>query len=134
MKSRAFNKVDVNYFTNTIIKSSENKVKLKDEISYYLNIPTRIRHYFPQLQGYEHDFSAYTLEYVPYKTLCELFLSDKLTFDEGKKITQQLLLILEDFHSYKESSTVEHLLSVYEFYINKTLERVEEFWTFGNRA
>lgn len=125
MQARIFNTISIDTEKGIFTKSSLNKTKLRDEIHYYLNLPPKVIDFFPRLLSYSKDYSTYSLEYLPYQTLEEMLLKDKLSLKEGKAILLQLLNILDDMHSFHPdfSYTKE---DIYNFYIKKTLSRMNE--------
>lgn len=125
MPSNIFNTIDIDYNSHTIIKSSENTSKLRNEINYYLNLPKSISAYFPALIEYKEDYSAYVSEYIPYRSLAELFISDELTLSKGKKILNTLLIVLKNIHSIKNTSP-QDVNDICDFYINKTFLKIEQ--------
>ena len=124
MQARAFNSISIKAREGLLTKSSCNVSKLKDEVNYYLNLPEKIAVFFPQLIDYKKDFSAYTVEYIPYKDLSELILSHKITEEEGEILLHKLVDVLDELHDYKPS-TLKKNLNIEEFYTKKTLERIE---------
>ena len=125
MKARAFNNISVDYENGTITKSSSNILKIKNEINYYLDLPPRISKFFPKLLGFKKDFTAYTIEYIPCKSLSELILEKKIKRKEAKSVFKKLFNILDEIHYFKP---VDHYpdTDVSNFYISKTLERLEQ--------
>ncbi|MGI4852222.1 MAG: aminoglycoside phosphotransferase family protein [Janthinobacterium lividum] len=124
MQSRAFNSISIKAREGLLTKSSCNISKLKDEVNYYLNLPDKIAPYFPQLIDYKKDFSSYTVEYIPYKDLSGLILSEGLTPQTGKILLEQLFDILDDIHDHKPALS-KHNLEIGQFYTKKTLERIQ---------
>ena len=124
MQARAFNRISVKACEGLLIKSSSNNSKLKDEVNYYLSLPDNIAPYFPQLIDYKKDFSSYTVEYIPYKDLSDLILSQDITPQMGKILLEQLLKILEHIHNHKPTFANNNL-AIAQFYTEKTLERIQ---------
>ncbi|WP_051555080.1 hypothetical protein [Legionella fairfieldensis] len=123
MQARAFNSISINREKNILTKSSKNKEKLGDEISYYLDIPDPITDFFPRLINFKTDFSAYYLEYLPYNSLEDLILKGKISLNEGKIILRNLLNILEEIHQFKPDFNISNK-DIANFYIKKTKERI----------
>ncbi len=124
MKTRIFNRIHVDYFNQTVLKSSSNKSKLRDEVNYYLNLPNELAIYFPNVLSYRRDYSAYRLELVPYQSLSDLILNDKISYQEGTEIIDHLLFVLDKMQSYNQENNNGESLS--EFCIKKTLSRVKD--------
>lgn len=124
MQERAFNSISIHYRENSLTKTSIQTSKLQDEINYYLNLPERIAHFFPRLIDYKKDFSSYTLEYVPYKSLSDLILANEINIEEGENVLSRLCEVLDDIHLIKPASCISPK-ELQNFYITKTLERIE---------
>lgn len=125
MQARVFNSISIDYRHGIFTKSSINTKKLFDEINYYLSLPESIAPLFPALIDYRKDYSCYRLEYIPYLNLSEFFLNNLVLPEEGKKIIERLLFILDKFHALEPPFTVSHGM-VYHFYVEKTLERIKQ--------
>lgn len=125
MQARIFNNVSVDYANGHFIKSSSNSIKLKNEINYYLNLPKKIADLFPKLINYKQNYTSYTLEYIPYKSLAELITENKITLVEGKEIINHLFKILDILHE-SQSGTKNSAKQIREFYISKTLDRLDQ--------
>jgi len=125
MHTRAFNKVSVDYKQGCLVKSSSNIIKLKNEINYYLNLPLELTRFFPKLLNHAPDFTTYTIEYFPYKNLAELIIAEKISKKEGENILKKLMDILSMLHSFKLPTHNYHN-QISDFYIKKTLQRIEE--------
>jgi len=126
MQARVFNDIYINRMEGCLTKTSTHLQKIKDEIKYYLDLPSSISHFFPKLIDYNKDYSGYKMEYIPFKTLSELLVEEKLTIKEGKIILTNIFKILDKLHILKPKKneiTSDHLLN---FYIGKTLNRIEE--------
>jgi hypothetical protein len=122
METREFNTIFVNYDKGLLTKTSRNTPKLKDEINYYLKLPDNILSLFPKLIDYREDFSSYTIEYIPYKSLSELILNNKINIIEAKNVLDRLFVILDSIHSIK--SAEQGLTIDKNFLIQKTIDRI----------
>ena len=124
MKPRAFNRIAIDLENNVCIKSSTNHSKIKNEIDYYLNLPARIANFFPRLLEFNKDYSSYTLEYISSKSLSELIVTNQISFLEAKNILTTLFNLLDTIHAIKPS--IPYTKNLFDdFYIKKTLERIE---------
>lgn len=124
MQARAFNNISIKAREGLLTKSSCNISKIKDEVNYYLNLPDKIALYFPQLIDYKKDFSSYTVEYIPYKDLSGLILSEEITPQTGKVLLEKLFNILDHIHDYKPIFSKNNL-EIDQFYTGKTFERIQ---------
>jgi hypothetical protein len=83
--TRDYNSITLNKDRGTITKISSEK-RLGDEAFYYLQIPSKVAHYFPRAIssaqkgqiGWESDNYLLELEYLPFENLGNLWLSSKL--------------------------------------------------------
>ena len=125
MQARAFNSINIDHKQGLFTKSSFNVAKLKDEINYYLSLPKIIALYFPQLVDYKKDFTAYTMEYIPYSNFSELIHSHQISLQEGKAVLEKLLHMLDKLHACKTTSQ-KNCQSIQDFYIKKTITRVDD--------
>lgn len=125
MQARAFNSIDIDHKQGLFTKSSFNVAKLKDEINYYLSLPKMIALYFPQLVDYKKDYTAYTMEYIPYDNFSELIHSNQITVQEGKIVLSKLLTMLDKLHDCKATADKDYR-DIQDFYINKTINRVND--------
>ncbi|MBA2613806.1 MAG: aminoglycoside phosphotransferase family protein [Bacteroidetes bacterium] len=123
MQARAFNTISVDKKQGILTKSSNNFLKIKDEVKYYLNLPPQLLSLFPTLLSYKENFTSYTMEYIPSKDLSDLIVSEKITFSEGEYILESLFKVLHSIHSFRQSRPISPSVLT-NFYINKTLERI----------
>ncbi|HRD69690.1 MAG TPA: hypothetical protein PK657_06075 [Legionella sp.] len=126
MQSRAFNYISIDHRHGIFTKSSRNIEKLKDEVNYYLNIPESLSDLFPTLVDYSQDYSAYQIEYFPFKNLADTVLTNCLSLEKGKIIISTLMDILEKIHSVQPTNYIDKA-NMEQFYIQKTLDRIELF-------
>ncbi|MBA2656498.1 MAG: hypothetical protein H0U70_05870 [Tatlockia sp.] len=125
MQTRAFNSISVDIEKSIITKSSNNKEKLEDEILYYLRLPEQLKNLFPKLINFKKDYSAYHLEYLPYSSLQDLILNEKITSIEGQAILSNLSTILQEIHSFKPDFLISSD-EIAQFYIKKMKDRILE--------
>lgn len=123
METRAFNSIFVDINRGELTKTSKNIIKLKDEIDYYLKLPDNIINLFPKLLDYKKDYTAYTIEYIPYKSLSKLISDNKISLTEVKYVLEKLFSILEKIHSI-ELIKPNLMINNKNFLIQKTIDRV----------
>ena len=128
VSSRSFNKIQVNPIKGTLVKSSENGKKLKNEIDYIFNLPKELSMFFPRIlrkpNPYQQKNEA-EMEYYGYPSLAEYILFWDVNEGLWKNIFSALSEILEMFQSYVcLDLSIEDYLS---FYWDKTERRVFEF-------
>ena len=123
MQARAFNTITIQKKEGSLIKSSSDISKLKNEINYYLNIPSTISFLFPELIKYNPDYSSYTVEYIPYRDLSEIILENELSLEDKSSLLVKLFDILDKIHA--STPLLKKPQKIYEFYTKKTLERID---------
>ena len=73
--SRFFNEIKYNKKRKSVIKTSKETIKLKKEINFYKNIPSRLKVFFPRLLNQDQqEIEVLELEYLPFPNLAEIFL------------------------------------------------------------
>ena len=76
--SRFFNEIKYNHARKSIIKKSQDTVKLKKEINFYRNIPTELKVFFPILLNQDKEENEdLELEYLPFPNLLKFFYSGR---------------------------------------------------------
>ncbi|WP_128893897.1 hypothetical protein [Longirhabdus pacifica] len=125
IQARYFNTITYDSTSGCITKRSTDEQKLKQEINWYLNLPSALHHYIPTIENYSlEDGNVFiTMEYVPYQTLHETYLQHP-DWDKKERFFSRLLSVYRDFSAYDEVSvTSTHL---FEMYIEKTLTRLRK--------
>ncbi len=97
--SRFFNKIKYNYKRNSIIKISQDTIKLKKEINFYKNIPSKLKVFFPIFLTQDRkDKVNLELEYLPFPNLAEIFLFRKIGSNRWSTIVKSLFNIYSEFY------------------------------------
>jgi dTDP-glucose pyrophosphorylase/thiamine kinase-like enzyme len=132
LKSRSFNSLRYDDKYGFITKTSKNKMKLREEINWYLNIPNELKIFTPRLIDYRISSKKveYSLEYYGYQSLADLYIFNSLNFRTWKVIIKKLFEVVELFREYK---TKIPFYFYHEVYIQKTRQRLKEmeskkFW------
>ena len=103
--SRFFNKVKYDSKRKTIVKTSEDTIKLKKEINFYKNIPSRLQVFFPILLNKEDGENiSLELEYLPFPNLAEIFLYRKIGANKWENIVKSLFDIYSIFYLNNKSN------------------------------
>ena len=115
--SRFFNYIKYNYKRNSIIKISQDSIKLKKEINFYKNIPSELKVFFPILLNKGKQEKVYLeLEYLPFPNLAEIFLFRKITANRWESIVKSLFNIYSELYLNNKSEKFlydsSHLYSV----------------------
>lgn len=124
--TRYFNQIEVTDY-GTIIKTSENESKLRQEINWYLNIPNKLKVFVPQLIDYSiHEKSFYELEYINYTPLQELFIYNLPELTEWDKMFSVIFNMIKQFKNQSNKNNFnchQHLTNVL---VDKTNKRINE--------
>lgn len=127
ISSRSFNSIKIETIVGVITKSSKNIKKFNDEIRYIELIPKEIKIFFPSIYSdvrLDSDCASVKMEYYGYSTLAEYMLYWNIKNYVWEKIFQAIYIVLTRFKQYKYSIGFN---AYYDFYFNKTLNRVDEF-------
>ena len=126
IKTRHFHSITYCKEKNAITKNHTNKKLFLNTVEYYkkLNNKENIRRFFPSLLEVkiEKKISSYTLEYIPFPTLGELFLHESLDHHIWERIIQNLKNIYDQI--YSDSSGISGINSR-DFFSIKLLKREE---------
>ena len=97
--SRFFNDIKYNHKRNSIIKISQDTTKLKKEINFYKNIPSKLKVFFPILLAKMKKKNNFLeLEYLPFPNLAEIFLFRKIDSKSLGNIVKSLFNIYSEFY------------------------------------
>ena len=123
---RNFHSISYCKVKNAITKEHSIRDSFNDTISYYEKLENKvnIKRFFPALLDVSpnNEISSYTLEYIPFPTLSELFLHECLDFHIWERIIQQFKNIFDEI--YPNSKGVSGLSSG-DFFCNKFSKRKE---------
>ena len=112
--SRFFNDIKYNHKRNSIIKISQDTIKLQKEINFYKNIPYELKVFFPLLLNKDQEEKvSLELEYLPFPNLAEIFLFRKITANRWETIVNSLFNIYSEFYLNNKSQKF--------FYIIRTI-------------
>ena len=96
--SRFFNQIKYNKKRKSIIKTSKETIKLKKEINFYKNIPSKLKNFFPILLNHEQEEKDFLeLEYLPFPNLAEIFLFRKIGANRWENIIKSIFDIYSEF-------------------------------------
>jgi len=122
--SREFHNIKYNKEKNSITKEIKDQVKLNEIIHFYKKLKNNLnlQRFFPILleKDSPKNKASYTLEYIPFPSLSELFLHENLEYHIWEKIILKLKNIYDEI--YPDSSGIEGLNSK-EFFSNKLQKR-----------
>ncbi len=123
LRTRSFNTVSYNDLYGSITKSGENRKKLRDEITWYKNMPEPLKIFSPRLISSEDtaEKTEYTLEYYGYQSLADYFVFNHLDDRVWQLIVDRLFEILGEFKKFSTTLPYEFYD---EMYNQKTTERI----------
>lgn len=128
LQARSFNTLQIDELRGTITKRSEHGAKFLNEINYYRLLPRDLATFFPRLV----DFSLapkdlfLTLEYYGYPTLSEVWVFEEFESAYWESVFQTLGKIFTCFENYSAELLPK---AAFDFYWNKTLDRLKTFAT-----
>jgi hypothetical protein len=125
---RAFNELTVSY--KSVEKKSYQKSKIRAEVSWYRNLPDRLRLYTPAFLGSREDADhfSYTVEYLPLPSLHELFVFGEIGPLAWRRILDSCFFFLEEcLNEGQHESPSGVTTSIAELSQSKTDERLTIF-------
>ena len=121
--SRFFNDISYKKKSNSIIKISQDTIKLSKEINFYKNIPFSLKVFFPNLLNNNLEKNVFLeLEYLPFPNLAEIFLFRKLTANRWETIVKSIFNIYSEF--YLNNKSQKFLYNSSHLYSEKLSQRV----------
>lgn len=129
VEARFFNTISIDKKRGILSKKSTDKEKFKNEILWYLRLPSQLQYVIPQIFDYslQYDNMYINMEYYGYNTLNELFVFGNLSNNQWNKILSSIFFTIEDMKKYKvDLSRDEVINSLGEMYISKTLNRLRD--------
>ena len=124
LKARYFNSLHLDNSSKIVTKTSENTVKLVNEINWYKNIPDEIVELTPKIVDLKISNNPFLkLEYIGLPTLAEIWLYSEFSNDFWFKILEKLFEVIKKFNKYSENVTMQEYNSIY---FEKTIDRVNE--------
>lgn len=129
VETRFFNEITVDRDRNILIKKSEEKEKLINEIKWFLTLPNNLQWVTPRIYSYSLDWKEpkILMEYYSYPTLHHLYLYGNHGIDKWKQIFKKLFYVHEEMKKYSlklKKEEIEKALN--NMYLNKTIERWEK--------
>ena len=120
--SRFFNQIKYNHTRNSIIKISQESIKLKKEINFYKNIPSKLKVFFPILLNKDKEEDYLELEYLPFPNLAEIFLFRNIGPNRWETIVKSIFNIYSQFYLSNKSKKFLHNSS--HLYSGKLNQRI----------
>ena len=123
LSPRAYNKLQADKFTDTIIKRSDRGDILKSEILWYLKIPKELKVYVPRIIdcNIEDEQQIYAeFEFYGYPSLAELWLYGGLNKHIWKVIIDRMFVLLNKFLNHRHKVCLDDYVAMY---VQKTKDR-----------
>ena len=123
--SRFFNEINYNKKRKSIIKTSKETIKLKNEINFYQNIPSKLKVFFPTLiNNNKEEENNLELEYLPLPNLAEIFLFRSIGANRWEYIVKSIFEIYSEF--YLNNKTEQFLFNSNNLYSEKLKLRINK--------
>jgi hypothetical protein len=122
---RFFNSLEFNESLGSIRKTSQNREKLIDEITWLQRLPQELAYFTPRIFSYSKDPLApfVEMEFYSYPSLDDSFVSGRYDLDIWEKLFQKLFSLLAVASKYSVQD--DHLRrDLEEMYVTKTVERL----------
>lgn len=125
LNNRAFNSLSVDLRRGIIRKSSKNEAKLRNEIEYYLHLPSDLQYLVPRV--FSHSMSAgntsVEMEFYGYPALNDVYLYGEWDLGVWSQALEAVGAALDAMSTHRaDLGSTHHAL--YDMYVNKTKERV----------
>lgn len=125
--ARYFNSITIDKKRGILKKTSTDKDKFRNEIMWYLKLPTDLQYLSPRIFEYslEYDRLYIEMEYYGYNTLHETYLYGNHSLEKWRKIIKNLLDTYSEFEKYQLHSCKEEIRdSIRNVYYKKTVTRL----------
>ena len=124
LKARYFNSLRFDRSSEIVTKTSENILKLIDEIEWYKQIPNDLSKLIPKIKEFDQSKKPFLkLEYIKHPTLAELWLYGDFSSKLWIEILKKLFEILNKFKKYSKSVSLADYNLIYK---TKTEDRMQE--------
>ena len=124
LKARYFNSLRFDRSSEIVTKTSENTLKLIDEIEWYKQIPNDLSKLIPKIKEFDQSKKPFLkLEYIKHPTLAELWLYGDFSSKLWIEILKKLFEILNQFKKYSKSVSLADYNLIYK---TKTEDRMQE--------
>jgi hypothetical protein len=125
--SRFFNRIVIDS-NKTILEKRSNRVKkFREEIKWYLNIPSSLRWLIPKIHTYSLDKTNtfIRMEYYHHSTLGDLYTSGEHDLKDWERILGAVFFCVDEMRNFQvETSPKKMDLALQEMYLEKTYSRL----------
>lgn len=128
--SRAFNTILVDEKKGIVLKKSSNLKKLKNEISFYKNLPNDLKYLFPRIFNLDEigddQETSVQMEFFPSRSLADIWFSNLNFHEVWEDIFSRIFEILNcEFSQFIQKDKVSFNKVVKENLIGRTQELIE---------
>ena len=127
INSRVFNCIYLDTKTNILLKKSENKKKMIDEINWYFKLPKNMQHIIPHIYDYSIDTlnPFIKMEYIGYPCLTDIYLYGSHPLYIWNNIFNLIFSLVDNFRKYKYDVERDNIKkTLYDMYYTKTVDRL----------
>lgn len=131
LRARSFNHIEIDNRKGILTKTSENKLKLIEEINWYLNLPKDLEFLIPRVFSYSLNEASpsISMEYYGYQTLADLFVHGNLELGQWNNILTDLKWITEQLAGENLSGGDPFIMRTAQksMYVQKTIDRLGNY-------
>ena len=127
VKPREFNDISVDVDRSILMKKSKDVNKFIGEIEWYLKLPSELQYCTPRIYSYSNSFSNpfIKMEYYPYHTVHSLFINDRFSDFQWRKLLERVRFVFNDMSQYTyRGEFIKESLSM--MYLDKTQSRLHK--------
>ena len=126
VETRHFNQIELDEERGILLKKSTATDKFIGEIKWYVRMPEKLQYMLPRVYDYslDHENSYIRMEYYGYHTLHELLVYGDTPLLKWQLVFRRLHRAVSDMRCYTVNDQDEIRKSLYEMYIDKTLNRL----------
>ena len=128
INKRFFNVLEIDEHRAILKKKSANVDRFIGEIRWYLELPSSLRCYIPQVFDYslERNSAFIKMEYYGYTTIADLYMSSGYNLGIWNHVFDALFRLIQEMRTYQlHVSQAEINVALKDMYVRKTLERLE---------
>lgn len=126
---RYFNQIEIDTKRSILSKKSSNVEKFIGEISWYLELPTELKCYIPQVYEYSlnPENPGIKMEYYGYPSLADLFVCGGYDAGIWNHVLNSVFLVLDEMRRFTlPLKQAEFDGAIHEMYVTKTLKRLSD--------
>ena len=128
LETRYFNSINIDRKRGILLKKSENKEKLIDEIKWFLKLPENLQWLIPKVYSYSVNLDDpwIKMEYYSYPTLHHIYLYGNYNLKKWDEIFNKLLFVQKEFQKYNLKLNHQEIKkTLKKIYFEKTINRLK---------